>query len=658
MEPSSTCSTSLNGLKWVPTYEAPAIHCPSVYSSREVCDVPQVPWSTLDGDRAEALIANLLYSEHPKKATRIRPSRGDYGIDVAVPHAGEPDKIDVYQIKKFYETLTANQRGQVEKSFRRFLLGFVRGGWPIADWYLMMPVDPTAEKDSQWFANMPDAVIAGMFQDGELKLTEDEKEQITSWRNAPGRVIKWEGRNTCDNLAAKYPYVVDYFVFDGRERLRDAVAQLGAIIHRDLSLPDASQESSAALLTPSEAQEHLQRLQSVLDTDPHYRYAWGLSPAVPEIKQEADLVAATQLIQSDGSTLTFKIYQRFPESLSERPIPIKLKFAVGDATFDREAFEMWRKYGKPLTAPAEVEADLPGGLGDAMSGTVAQVTLHPAGQSYDARFRIRKPDGTFGVSLSFSITVSTGSDGTGTWERGTDQTGFLEIEIASDMEARTGSWNFSRKSIVGAEVVAALPTVEFLQDLHAPNVLQVAQKYGQFGDYASIPSREPMFPDTLLDYLRSLAILQTRTPTPILVPDLTTVAVPDVRAVTEAAALIAGQTVVSTWETVGIVSHPQSSSDAGDPEGQEMSLANHYKLYMLEPLIVGVGAQQLTLGTVQRELLSARLEIERGGLRARPCKNDTAHRVFLPDHAIPDPAKKASVVGEDLGPIDDVSGAG
>lgn len=58
--------------------------------------MPQVPWSTLDGDRAEALIANLLYSEHPKKATRIRPSRGDYGIDVAVPNAAESDKIDVY----------------------------------------------------------------------------------------------------------------------------------------------------------------------------------------------------------------------------------------------------------------------------------------------------------------------------------------------------------------------------------------------------------------------------------------------------------------------------------------------------------------------------------------------------------------------------------
>jgi hypothetical protein len=602
------------------------------------CDVPQVPWSTLDGDRAEALIANLLYSEHPKKATRIRPSRGDYGIDVAVPNAAEPDKIDVYQIKKFYETLTANQRGQVEKSFRRFLLGFVRGGWPIADWYLMMPVDPTSEKDSEWFAKMPNATIATMFKDAELKLTEDEKEHITSWRNAPGRVIKWEGRNTCDNLAAKYPYVVDYFVFDGRERLRGAVAQLGAIIHRDLSLPDASQDSSAALLTPSEVQVHLQRLQSVLDTDPHYRYAWGFSPTLPEINQEEDLVAATQLTQSDGSTLTFKIYQRFPESLSERPIPIKLKFAVGDATFDREAFEMWRKYGKPLTAPAEVEADLPGGLGDAMSGTVAQVTLHPSGHRYEARFRIRKPDNTFGVTLSFSITVSTGSDGTGTWEHGTDHTGFLEIEIASDMEAHTGSWNFARKSIVGAEVVAALPSVEFLQDLHSPNMLQVAQKYGQFGDYASIPSHEPMFPDTLLDYLRSLAILQTRTPTPILIPDLTTVSVDDVQMVIEAAALIKGQTVIGReWGSARFKSDATPTVGQAGLAAKQIDLANHYQIKIFDPLTVNVGDQKLILGTVETLLLSAKYEVdEDGGIVALPFLTDTTYRTFAPDSPVPD----------------------
>jgi hypothetical protein len=187
-------------------------------------------------------------------------------------------------------------------------------------------------------------------------------------------------------------------------------------------------------------------------------------------------------------------------------------------------------------------------------------------------------------------------------------------------------------------------------------VLQVAQKYGPFRDYAAIPPHEPKFPDALLGYLRALAIIQTWTPTPILIPDLTTVTVEDVRAVTEAAALIDGQTVVSSWESVRIVSDPETSAGAEDLEEREMSLANQYRLYMLEPLIVNVGDQELTLGAVQQELLSARLETEEGGLRARPCRNNTMHRTFLPDHAVPDPSMRR-VVGQDLGPIEDAPSA-
>ena len=74
------------------------------------------------------------------------------------------------------------------------------------------------------------------------------------------------------------------------------------------------------------------------------------------------------------------------------PVPIRLRFAAAEATFDRHAFDMWRKYGTPLTAPAEVEADLPGGLGDRLSAGIAEVSLHTPGVTYDARFRIRKPD--------------------------------------------------------------------------------------------------------------------------------------------------------------------------------------------------------------------------------------------------------------------------
>ena len=52
----------------------------------------------ISGEEAEAVLATLIYSEFPT-ATRVRPSRGDYGIDVVVPVLDGSDQLDVYQIR-------------------------------------------------------------------------------------------------------------------------------------------------------------------------------------------------------------------------------------------------------------------------------------------------------------------------------------------------------------------------------------------------------------------------------------------------------------------------------------------------------------------------------------------------------------------------------
>lgn len=620
------------------------------------CVVGQVEWSELVGEQAETLLAVLLYNEY-SDATRVRPSQGDFGIDVLKPNVSTPDTFDVYQIKKFAQSLTANQKGQVEESFRRLLVGLVRRDVPIADWYLVMPLDPTVDNFLDWFNDMPGRIISKMFVDKKLGLTEVEKEKITTWRNAPGRVIKWEGRPLCVTLASKYSYVVDYYLRGGQERILKAFADLSSIYLTDSSLPDPSTADveAAALLTPAEMQGHLFKLQEVLDTDPHFRYGISLDPTPPEITVEPDLVAATQVTQPDGRTLTVRIKQRFAEALRERPIPMKVKFLATDATFDQQAYEMWQKYGMPLVAaPAEVDVDLPGGLGGPMSGGVSQVTaLGSPGLSYDVRFRIRRPEGEpAGDALLFSLNASTGPAGTGIWETGSETTGLLGFEALSDLESRAGTWTFKRGSIVGREAVAALPIVQFLQDLGAPNVIQVAKKYGQFADYHDIPESSPPFPESLMQFLRALAALQDQTDTPIVIPDLTTVTEGQVKAVTEAAALVSGQAVIDTWDRIKmapVADTPPGSELAGAHEN--IDFANHYQLLVAEKLVVNVGDQTLTLGTVSSLLLSARYAVEGDQVVARPFRNDTMQRNFSPlDDAAGDLERR--VLGRVIGPID------
>lgn len=242
------------------------------------------------------------------------------------------------------------------------------------------------------------------------------------------------------------------------------------------------------------------------------------------------------------------------------------------------------------------------------------------------------------------------SEGTaGQSGHGSDHTDFITFEVISDRECRTGTWDFKRKKLFGAEVVAALPSIEFMQELAAPNILEIAPKYGQFVTYAGIPPTEYVFPDALVDYLRALATVQTATATPILIPDLTKVSAADAEDVAEAAALVSGQTVVVNWSEIRM--GPLASQKLA-VEGQEVDLANHYQFVRMQRLVLHVGKQELTLGTVSTSYLSARVEIEDGRLLARPFRNNTAHKTFSPK---PDAAGEyeGHVLSRVIGRVDD-----
>ena len=89
----------------------------------------RIEWAALSGDEVETVVSMLIFNEHPR-ATRIRPSQGDFGIDVLVPHPGDTSFADVYQIKKFASNLDASQKRQIEDSFQRVLVGLERNGNP------------------------------------------------------------------------------------------------------------------------------------------------------------------------------------------------------------------------------------------------------------------------------------------------------------------------------------------------------------------------------------------------------------------------------------------------------------------------------------------------------------------------------------------------
>jgi hypothetical protein len=596
--------------------------------------VARVEWSALSGDDVEAVLSNLLYNVY-ERALRVRPSQGDYGIDVLVPTDERPEKWDVYQIKKFAQNLTANQKSQIEDSFGRVLVGLVRRGVPLNDWYLVMPLDPTLDNLLDWFNDMPEKVIATLFADEKLALTDEEKSQIRAWRDAPGRIVGWKALPYCQNLAAEYGYVIDYYLHGGAERIRTAVSDVGKLLQRDLGLRDqqvtASQpkEGSAAVLEPGEVREHLQRLNNVLDTDPHFRYEVTIGPYRPDLPPEPRLVAATQENMADGGWLTFKIYERSAQSLDERPIPLHLEFHFEDSPEDREAFEVWRKYGKPLEVSASFKADLPGGLDG--EGKAGRIRLGPADGETEFRNRLRivEPSGTALAELGFAMSSTTGLDGTGVWTHGEDDSGTLATEALVDGTALGGKINFTVKPLAGRSASKSLPAANFASHLAAPNRLQVAAEYGPFLDFSPLPAGDPLVHPAVARIVHALAVVQTRTGTEITIPALSDVNSDELRSIRRAAALIDGQVIVGRW--TGSLTFDKFS-DAELVEG-------HYQVGVIERLAITIDGVTVELGSVEWAALSALVSSGPDGkVHAVPHLNDTVHTSFLPD----DPA--------DLGP--------
>ncbi|WP_433714480.1 hypothetical protein ACQP2U_10400 [Nocardia sp. CA-084685] len=588
----------------------------------------RVPWAALDGDEVEAVVSNLLYNEH-NRAKRIRPSQGDFGIDIIVPRQGQHGEVwDVYQVKKFALNLSGDQKAQVEKSFRRLMFALVRKGIPVGDWYLVMPLNPTTD-NLEWFEAMPDSVIADMFaenpklpisaEEKKNPLTPSERTQIEAWRSADGRIIDWKGLNACEAWVSNYWYVVDYYLEGGSQRIRNAVAEVAKLLQRDGQLADDGDQT--ALLTPAELEEHLLRLQSTLDGDPHFRYGVSLDPHVPDLANDAGLTAATQRVAADGSCLTFRIYLRFDEALNERPIPIKLKFAFDDPRFDQSAYERWRKYGTPLDAPAAAEINLPGGLGDVVN--VAWVSILPAdGRTHEMRLRVRADDGAIGAEVKLTMTTTVGPDQTGIRSHGRDSSGLLLTEGNLDLETNAHSLQFSLSKVSGAEIGEAWPAIALAGDLVHPNVLQIAAKYGPFHDVFTVPDGSQVMSPNLLQYLRALWLIQSCTSTSIRIPSIETVTVEEWRAALHSATLIEGQVAVGSWAPFNLESHIADQIDRDSDF--ELMLIGAHKL--------SIGGQAVTLtGTVTQRMLSASLgEPIDGHVRVFPHLNDTCHRSFDP----------------------------
>ncbi|WP_460599671.1 hypothetical protein [Flexivirga lutea] len=588
--------------------------------------VGRVEWGALEGNEVETVLANLIYNDN-SRAVRVRPGQGDFGIDILIPSTEEPVPWDIYQVKKYWQNLTSGQRTKITESFSRLLIGLVRENLKINDWYLVTPLDPTVIKDLKgWFADLPESAIKHAKKLKQNPLTADEEVWVRAWLDAPGRKIEWKGLPFCDNLAADYPYVVDYYVHGGRQRLRDATDSVAGLLAGDMkareALNSAPGDGSAALLEPVEMIGHLTLLDEVLDTDPHYIYGHAISPTQPDLLEyEPNLVAAAQRTLPNGKWLTFKIYQRSPQSLEERPIPIKLEFTSDGGTTEIKDFETWQKYGRPFEAPARVSVDLPGGLGATdKEGVVSVPALHSS-DNYQLRMRIVAPDDEVLAELEFRMTSTVGLEKKAALASGKDPSGALEN--SGFYEAGLGEAqqvNFTLEPLAGLVAAKVQQAVTFARHLEAPNRIQLAGPVGTYKDLVELDCAEGMVPPSVDRFVSSLATIQIRTAQIIQIPDITEMTKGDVKKVHRAAALIDGSVHIATWDRAQIHGVDPGTISAGE----------HLQIQMDIPLNVTIDGTALELGTVEQTVVSGTVVSVDGTTAVlEPNLNDTVYERLI-----------------------------
>lgn len=305
----------------------------------------RIPWTRYSGEDVESVLATFISLEE-RNAIKIRPSRGDGGIDLIVYLDAET--VDIYQIKKFAENLKNSQKAQIENSWQELSATIAVLQVKINSWHLVMPLDPTNE-NLRW-----------------------AKELV----EPSGTKFIWDGLSRVDGWASKYPEVIDYYFSNGKEEVSEYAVKLLSMAN----LPDCSD--------PVILENRLRDLCSNLDKlDPYYAYSVHV---LSEYDKRDDFctrapgVVMSQILVTPGSgRIAIDVIEKTPIASMLHPLTFSVKIIAGTDE-EKEQAQNFIEYGMPFTSlPAEV---------------IDQDCQLPVGRSYEGFRR--------GIIKSFDLNTS------------------------------------------------------------------------------------------------------------------------------------------------------------------------------------------------------------------------------------------------------------
>lgn len=450
--------------------------------------MPTVPWHELDGERAERFISILLLREYPD-GHRRRATQGDGGIDVVVPVSDNPHIVDIYQIKKFYQPITSDNKTKIAKSITRFMETVEKEGLAVRQWHLTLPVNGSAD-DLRWL-------------EGKLSSTKI--------------VARWKGLEFLEGLCARYRDVVDYYILGGQERLHELVRM--AMLMQIPSTPAAGEAGVNVEAIFKTLEPTFLKLNA---DDPHYRYNLAmLHEADVDFRSAPPSAVMSQFFgASDQPVLRVDVFPLYAQATEDRPITSTIRFSVpGDNAEVAEAIQNFRVFGDDISLPGEFASVA---VDDPLSGVVESQPMNvniwtPArDEERRVRFLVAEPDGTRVASAFFNVErLTQGPSGKGFTATLLSDSKLIRIvqrSASPDAPIDTAGTTTFSINLDWSDKVAAgvLEDIRYARTMTPPRKLVFALEFtGPYLDAVSFANRTgAVVPDWLYRYTTALAALQ------------------------------------------------------------------------------------------------------------------------------------------------------
>jgi hypothetical protein len=541
-----------------------------------------VEWTRIEPGQVEAVVAMLLNRERPT-SVRITPSRGDGGVDILDRGAAEGGGDVVYQVKSYTGSIGAREKASIKDSLDTLRSDERWAGLSVVSWRLVAPLNPSPEAEN-WLLDLG----AGA-----------------------GLPTVWHGEDFVEQLAAKYPDVIDYYLRGGAARIKEAQAEVFALVGLERVDVTASFE---------EVTGRIQTALGVLNHHPHYRFEVRFGAGEPPLEQDRPglVLRTVRGERPGGDWVSVDVIARCAASTAVDPITISGTITAerdSDLARDYEAFVV---YGAPFVAKGAFTGALvaPGDLGGPIEN--ASVWAGPTsdadvGDDPELHLDLLDRDGNVVAEVDVDrVEVTRGQHG-GLRAVLREVNGIFELEDRLNPQELSGTRQLHITGITGIPVAAALVGLRFLAAMEPPNRLRVSRRHGSRArgviDDRAFTRREDQqkFFRAAVQRLELLGTLQEHADPVIRTPDFARVPNEQIWTWHVAATLLRGEALIGTIEE-GHGLHIGLESEV-DVDDTFAVTARH---------VVQVGDQQVDLGyyelLLENPTLVNRVAVE-GGFR-------------------------------------------